>query len=43
MDTVIAMIAFFALVASWFVLPSAPRVIARKTKPAASEALARAA
>ncbi|HEX3465473.1 MAG TPA: hypothetical protein VHS78_15600 [Candidatus Elarobacter sp.] len=43
MDIVIAMIAFFALVASWFVLPSSPRVAGARTKTATSEALAQAA
>ena len=45
MDIVVAMIAFFALVASWFVLPSSPRTpTVSETKTAtATEALARAA
>jgi hypothetical protein len=42
-DTVIAMIAFFALVASWFVLPSAPRAAVARTKTATTEPLAQAA
>jgi hypothetical protein len=40
-DTVIAMIAFIALVASWFVLPSSPPAIA--TAHAPSETLVPAA
>ena len=43
MDIVIAMIAFFALVASWFVLPSSPRAAGAETKTVTSEALAQAA
>ena len=43
MDIVIAMIAFFALVASWFVLPASPRVAGAETKTTAAEALAQAA
>ena len=43
MDIVVAMIAFFALVASWFVLPSAPPALAKATAQAPSEALAPAA
>jgi hypothetical protein len=42
MDIVFSMIAFFALVASWFVLPSAPPARAIP-KPVPSEALAPAA
>jgi hypothetical protein len=42
-DIVIAMIAFIALVASWFVLPSSPPAIAAATAHAPSETLAPAA
>jgi hypothetical protein len=41
MDTVISMIAFFALVATWFVLPSSPPAPAVSHAPA--EVLAPAA
>lgn len=46
MDVVFALIAFFALVASWFVLPAAPRMhVVRKTaqQTAPAETLAPAA
>ena len=47
MDIVFALIAFFALVASWFVLPAVPRTAklaaARQTQTPSSEALAPAA
>ena len=44
MDIVFALIAFFALVASWFVLPSAPRaLVTEKQQPAPVETLAPAA
>jgi hypothetical protein len=42
MDIVLSMIAFFALVATWFVLPSSTRKTT-ETAHAASEALAPAA
>ncbi len=41
MEIVVSMIAFFALVASWFVLPSAPRAVATALTP--SEPLSAAA
>jgi hypothetical protein len=42
-DIVVALIAFFALVASWFVLPSSPPVAGAETKAAVPETLAQAA
>jgi hypothetical protein len=44
-DVVFALIAFFALVASWFVLPAAPRTLTLETaqQPQQAEALAPAA
>jgi len=42
-DIAVALIAFFALVASWFVLPSSPPVARAETKAATPEPLARAA
>ena len=41
MDILFSMIAFFALVASWFVLPSAPKTLTTSAAPA--EVLAPAA
>ena len=45
MDIVFALIAFFALVATWFVLPAAPRTakLATAQQTPSSEALAPAA
>ena len=43
MDIAVAMIAFVALVASWFVLPSSPPVASADTKAATPETLAQAA
>jgi hypothetical protein len=43
MEITVALIAFFALVASWFVLPSAPRMAGAETKRATAEPLAKAA
>jgi hypothetical protein len=42
-ETLIAMLAFLALVASWFVLPATPRTIAETTASSVSEGLATAA
>jgi hypothetical protein len=42
-DIVFAMISFFVLVASWFVLPSAPPSVAKAAAQAPSEVLAPAA
>ena len=43
MDILFSMIAFFALVASWFVLPSAPPASVTAKKAPSSEVLAPAA
>ncbi len=42
MELIASMIAFFALVGAWFVLPSAPPVVAARTQTV-PEALATAA
>jgi hypothetical protein len=45
-DIVVAMVAFFALAASWFVLPSSPRtsaVASQSQQPVTAETLAPAA
>ena len=43
MELIASMIAFFALIAAWFVLPSAPPVRQAQTQSVVSEALPTAA
>jgi hypothetical protein len=42
-EIIASMIAFFALVAAWFVLPSTPPVLEARSKQSVPEALATAA
>jgi hypothetical protein len=43
MDIVVSMIAFFALITTWFVLPASPRTVAVATHAPPAETLAPAA